>query len=89
MSGLLTEELHREWGGDHIRRKQAIRQAPFYVISNVIRPAALIEIGFLTNKIEAEKLVNPAYQRRIAHGIYQALVKFKEVIDNPTAQHLN
>ncbi len=89
MSGLLTEELHRNWGGDPIRRKQAIRQAPFFVISNVIRPAALIEIGFLTNPAEAQKLVNPDYQKKIARGIYQALVKFKEVVDNSTAQHLN
>jgi N-acetylmuramoyl-L-alanine amidase len=89
MSGLLTEELHHNWGGDAFHRKQSIRQAPFYVISNVTKPAALIEIGFLTNPTEAKKLVEPAYQRRIAHGIYEALLKFKEVVDKGTAQHLN
>lgn len=89
MSGLLTEELHRSWGGDPIRRKQAIRQAPFFVISNVNRPAALIEIGFLTNPTEAKKLVDASYQKKIAQGIFQALIKFKEVVDNTSTHPLN
>jgi N-acetylmuramoyl-L-alanine amidase len=89
MSGLLTEELHRHWGGDAIHRKQTIRQAPFYVISNVSKPAALIEIGFLTNPAEAQRLIDPNYQKHVAHGIYEALIKFKEVVDKATPHHLN
>lgn len=89
LSALLAEELHRFWEGEVVARKQAIRQAPFFVISNVKCPAALVEIGFLSNPAEAKKLAEPEYQRKIAQGILHAIVKFKEVVDNPSTQQLH
>jgi N-acetylmuramoyl-L-alanine amidase len=89
MSGVLTEKLHENWAGDSVIRKHSIRQAPFYVISNVHSPAALVEIGYLTNPSEARRLIDPAYQKKIARGIADAVMKYKEVIDKRTKQHLN
>ena len=34
----------------------------------------LVEAGFMTNRAEYDKLINPAYQRRIATGIADSLV---------------
>jgi len=81
LSGLLTESLYETWGGDYVNRKQPIRQAPFFVVSNIDKPSALVEIGYLSNENEAQKLMDPVYQKRIAIGIYKALRGFKERTD--------
>ena len=36
-------------------------------------PAALIEVGFLTNKTERELLITDEYQNKIANGISSAI----------------
>jgi len=79
LSAQLAESLYENWQGDHLMRRQPIRQAPFFVVSNVDRPAALIEIGYLSNEKEALRLTNPEYQKKIASGIYQAILQFKKV----------
>lgn len=89
LSGRLSEELFRHWAGDPWRRRTTIRQAPFYVISNVNMPSALVEIGYITNPREAEKLGDPNYLRQVAGGLYQALVSYKEFVDNTARQRLN
>ncbi len=44
-----------------------------YIIRNAEVPAALIEVGFMTNEEELKNLQNPVYQRKAAEGIYQAI----------------
>jgi len=44
-------------------------------------PAALIEVGFLTNEAERVMLVDPAYQQVIAQGIYEGIVAYFTYID--------
>lgn len=44
-----------------------------YIIRNATVPVALIEVGFMTNAEELEKLTTPAYQHQAAVGIYQAI----------------
>ena len=44
-------------------------------------PAALIEVGFLTNHGERTQLTDPAYQQTIAQGIYDGIVAYLEYAD--------
>lgn len=46
-----------------------------YVIGNCKAPAALIEVGFMTNQAELEKLCSKEYQSKVAKGIYQAVLR--------------
>lgn len=89
LSSIFTEKLFYNWLGDKARNHSPIRQAPFFVVSNVEKPAALIEIGYLTNKHDAARLTDPAYQKKIAKGIYKALLNFKEFIDKPIPKSLD
>ena len=41
-------------------------------------PAALIEVGFLTNDGERRRLTDPNYQQTIAQGIYDGIVAYLE-----------
>ncbi len=46
-----------------------VREAPFWVLVGAQMPAILIEIGYITNPTEAQRLFNPFYQRVLAKGI--------------------
>ena len=44
-----------------------------YIIRTSKVPVALIEVGFMTNYEELDKLNNPKYQKKAAQGIYDAI----------------
>ena len=50
-----------------------VRPAPFWVLVGTQMPAILIETGFLTNPMEAKRLFNPDYQKRLAKGIAEGV----------------
>ncbi len=89
MSGVFAEKLYSSWQYDPVQKSRAIRQAPFFVVSNVDKPAVLIEVGYLTNSDEAKKLMSSDHQRQIANNLYRAIVNFKESLDKPTNKSLD
>ena len=40
------------------------------------KPGALVEIGFLSNPEERERLVKDAYQEKIAASIYKGVLRY-------------
>lgn len=48
----------------------------FYVLRNNKVPAILIEMGFITNKIEADKLNSDVYRNEIVDGIYGGIINY-------------
>ncbi len=72
----LSQKLLNEWE-DSSSGSNAIRQAPFYVVSKANVPSVLVELGFLTNPKEADKLMSSAYQKEIARKIYKGLETFR------------
>ena len=89
LSSKLAEALNMHWQGNRRVEKHSIKQAPFHVISNVSMPSSLIELGYLTNKSEAQKLKNRKYQQRVADSLYMGLIKYKEFIDKSLINDLN
>jgi N-acetylmuramoyl-L-alanine amidase len=58
-----------------------VKQAPFVVLMGVQMPAALLEIGFITNPVE-EKLMNTAERRdRVVEALARAVNAFAERYD--------
>lgn len=50
-----------------------------YIIRESRGPAALVEVGFMTNYEELDRLNDPKYQKKAAEGIYEAVLEaFKE-----------
>jgi len=43
-----------------------------YVLRHTKMPAIILELGFMTNPSDLEKITNPEVQQRVAEGIYQA-----------------
>ncbi len=50
-------------------RDRGVRQAPFYVLIGAKMPAILVEIGYITNSIENNRLGSDKYLGRVAAGI--------------------
>lgn len=48
----------------------------FYVLRNNKVPAILVEMGFITNKIEADKLNSDVYRGELVNGIYDGIINY-------------
>jgi N-acetylmuramoyl-L-alanine amidase len=45
-------------------------------------PAALVEIGYLTNAEQETQLTSGSYQDQVAQALFDALVKFREFLEH-------
>ena len=62
---------------------RGVKHAPFVVLIGTKVPAVLVEVGFLSHTIEAEKLTKKAYQHGIAEAIANGIDHY--VSSNPVA----
>ncbi len=53
-----------------------IKDGPFYVIRNNQMPAILIELGFISNPSDREKMTNDYYANLFADAIYEGIVEY-------------
>ncbi|MDP6978849.1 MAG: N-acetylmuramoyl-L-alanine amidase [Myxococcota bacterium] len=60
---------------------RGVKQAPFVVLMGVQMPAALIEIGFLSNRDDAQSLARREHRQRIAEALERAVVAFGKRYD--------
>lgn len=60
---------------------RGVKQAPFVVLMGVTMPAALVEIGFITNKAEEKDLASAAYRDRLADALARAVAAFADRYD--------
>jgi N-acetylmuramoyl-L-alanine amidase len=64
--GTLLKKLRSRY--DDIR-DNGVREAPFWVLVGAQMPAILVELGYITNPTEAQRMDNPLYQDLLAEGI--------------------
>ncbi len=55
---------------------RGIKQGRFYVIKNTRMPAVLVEIGFLTGRLDARRLEKTAHRKRIAYAIAKGILEY-------------
>ena len=53
-----------------------VRPAPFYVLVGASRPSILIEVGYISNTKERQRLFESRYQRTIAEGIADGIGRY-------------
>jgi N-acetylmuramoyl-L-alanine amidase len=61
---------------------RAIQQAPFRVLVGANMPAALVEIGYLSNADQEAQLATAGYQDQVAQSLLDALVKFRDSLEH-------
>lgn len=72
LAGLIQETMLRAGGlGD-----MGVRPANFFVVKNTTMPAALLEVGFVSNPQEEKLLGNGAFQQKMAQAIVAGLDQF-------------
>jgi N-acetylmuramoyl-L-alanine amidase len=62
---------------------RGIKQARFKVLTGVACPAVLVEVAFISNPEEEQKLINEAFQTSVAQAIYRGLVSYMKSIGPP------
>ena len=55
---------------------RGIRQGRFFVIKNTKMPAVLVEIGFLTGRLDARRLEKSIHRKRIAYAITKGILEY-------------
>ena len=75
LGGMIEEDLRAQI------RMSARHAAPLRVLTSVNMPAALIEMGYLTNSDEERSLRSDDYQASLAQAIYNAVVRFRGYLE--------
>jgi len=55
---------------------RGVKQGRYYVIKNTRMPAVLVEIGFLTGRLDARRLEKNTHRNRIAHAIAKGILEY-------------
>ncbi len=57
-------------------KDRGVKQAPFVVLTGATMPAALVEVGFLSNSEERDRLSSPEHQQALARAIADGIRDF-------------
>ena len=78
-SEFLAREIQYQLSNSLKNKKlnRGVKQAGFQVLIGASMPNVLIEVGFISNRTEAENLSSKKYQDKIAQGIVNALITYK------------
>ncbi len=57
-------------------RDLGVKQAPFYVLIGAQMPSILVEVSFISNKMESQRLALPVYRQKIAEGLADGVQKY-------------
>ena len=74
LAALIQEHLSRHLDAPN----RGVKQGGFLVLIGATMPNVLVELGFISNRIEEQKLAQNEYRQRIAEGIFSAIVEFKQ-----------
>lgn len=59
-------------------QNRGVKQAPFKVLVGATMPAALVEVGFISNPDDEAKLKDPAFQEQLADALVTAIQNYKD-----------
>ncbi|MFN2745405.1 MULTISPECIES: N-acetylmuramoyl-L-alanine amidase family protein [Bacillus] len=74
----LASEIQERLPGALETADRGVKESPFYVIKHSKMPSALVELGFITNESDADKLISSQYQKKAADSIAEAVVSYYE-----------
>lgn len=60
---------------------RAVQQAPFRVLVGANMPAALVEIGYVSNPDQEQQLTSADYQAKVAEALLDAITRFRAQLE--------
>jgi N-acetylmuramoyl-L-alanine amidase len=79
-----AEIINEKFGNDLPYPARGVRQAGFYVLVGASMPSVLLEIGYLSNKFDADYLRSYTNRKTIARSIFESIKIFKEEYEKET-----
>jgi N-acetylmuramoyl-L-alanine amidase len=79
---LVQEELNLTLG----LTNRGVKQAPFRVLKGAAMPAVLVELGFISNPREEERLQSLDYQSELVDALVRAIVRYRSQLDSGAAR---
>jgi N-acetylmuramoyl-L-alanine amidase len=76
LAELIQSELNTLLG----TKDRGVKQAPFKVLCGVAAPAVLVEVAFMSNPEEEQKLIDEGFQTSVAQAIYRGLVGYMRAV---------
>ena len=77
LAGLVQAELNQQLK----LRNRGVKQAPFRVLLGAAMPAVLVEVGFLSNRSEKNKLLDSAYRAELTDALVRAVARYKATVE--------
>ncbi len=74
----LAEGIQAELEDVHPGPNRGVKQGPYAVLTNVLMPAVLVEVGYISNRAEERILSQGEFQREIAVALAQGVRGFFE-----------
>ena len=85
---ILSDELSRRIP----MSQRGLQQAPFRVLVGTNMPAALIEMGYISNPVQETQLSSNAFQSDVVQGLIRSIVRYREEVERgvqPPIRNLN
>jgi len=73
VQGETVSALRRRYAGI---KDLGVKRGPFYVLFGATMPSILIEMAFLTNRVEARRLNKKEYRQVLSNGVARGILKF-------------
>lgn len=75
---VLAARIQRQLINRVSTENRGIRSAEYYVLRKCRLPAVLVECGFLTNPVEAQLALTPAYREQVAEQIAAGIIEQRQ-----------
>lgn len=76
-SSRFAQAIQEEMNAASAIANRGVKQAPFKVLIGATMPAALVEVGFITNAEEEAKLKSDAFQSTMVEALTRAVERYK------------
>ncbi len=60
---------------------RGVQQAPLRVLVGANMPAALVELGFISNPGQEVQLASPAFQDAVVDALLQSIIRFRDMVE--------
>lgn len=72
----LAKAINEEIVKNAQMKDRGVKREDYYVIAGLVMPAVLVELGFISNESDRNKLMSDAYIEIYAQSIYNGIVKY-------------